>query len=48
MFTVHIDLGHHDYRDFTIRDAAGRTRNERAASLCRMIGGQSYEVRAAR
>lgn len=44
MFTVHIDLGHHEFRDFTIHDAAGRTRQERAESLCRMIGGLHWEV----
>lgn len=47
MFTVHIDFGHHESRDFVVRDAPARSRNERAASLCRMIGGLTYEVRAA-
>lgn len=45
-FTVRIDYGHHEYREFHIRDMAARTRSERAASLCRLTGGVRYEVTA--
>lgn len=45
MFTVHLDYGHHEYKDFTVKDAPGRTRNERAAALCRIVGAVRWEVR---
>lgn len=44
MFTVRVDYGHHDSRDFEVKDAPGRTRRERAAALCRITGGLRWEV----
>lgn len=46
MFIVHVDFGRHETRDFEIHDAPGRSRTERAASLCSMVGGLTWEVRA--
>jgi hypothetical protein len=45
MFIVHIDFGHHWTRDFEIKENPARSHEEAAISLCRMVGGLTWEVR---
>lgn len=44
MFTVHIDYGRHETRDFRIHDNPNRSREDAARSLCRLVGGNTWEV----
>lgn len=42
MFTVHVEFADHVH-DFEVKDN-GRSRDERARSLCTLVGGISWEV----